>query len=264
MCVLEEKHFGDAVYLNASQMGTKYGIDVFFTSRLGGSSKKPYDSLNLAFHVGDDQNAVKQNRQKVSTMFALDGHIYTLKQMHSSNIVALAYKNKHHVKNEAPEADALVTSLKRAPIMVLGADCGLVVLTDKAKRLIAVVHSGWKGTAQKIVAKVIDHMQQNFSCCPRDMAMYLGPSIRQCCYDIGQEVLDRFKAIDGTGHYYQKNNHRFFLDLPALLKKQALQKGILVQDIHDSHICTYCDGRFFSYRREKITGRHAAIAVLRS
>jgi len=263
MCRLKETYLSDMLVFESPLLGKKYGIDIYFTSRVGGNSSRPYDSLNLAFHVGDDKNKVIKNRQKVSQLLNLGPYMYHLKQAHSSNMVLLDQGNKDILKKETAQADAMVTCLKNVPLMVMGADCNLVILADRVNRLIAVIHSGWRGTVNKILARVISYIGKKFSSSPPDMLMYMGPSIRSCCYSIGKDRLDEFKRIYGDGNYYHNTHGKIYIDLPALIRRQARDMGICRGHIYDSNLCTFCDERFFSYRRERITGRQAAIGVVR-
>ncbi|MGM0365756.1 MAG: peptidoglycan editing factor PgeF [Actinomycetota bacterium] len=264
MCRLEKKYMSDMLFFGSPGLEEKYGMGIYFTSRLGGNSTSPYDSLNLAFHVGDDRRTVKRNREKVSELLNLGSGMYYLDQKHSSSIIFLDRGNKDALKKEIPEADALVTCLEDVSLMVMGADCPLIILLDKINRLVAVIHSGWKGTVNKILGKVIYSIREKFSASCRDMLMYVGPAIRGCCYNIGLERLKEFKKVYGEGSYYRKVGEDIYIDLPALIKKQAKDIGINPSHILDSNLCTFCDDRFFSFRREGVTGRQAAIGVIRS
>ncbi len=263
MCKLEQKNIAGIFFLCAPQLEKKFGMNVYFTSRLGGHSKRPFDSMNMAFHVGDHKKDVMKNRQKIKESFNLDNHIYYLKQVHSSNIKVVNRGSKEILKNVIAQADGMVTSMDNTPLMVMGADCTLVVVADKVKRLIAVAHSGWKGTLNKILAKTLNLMREDFFSSPDDIMLYIGPAIRKCCYSISQERAEGFKEIFGEGNYYQNNCGKIYIDLPSLVKKQAKREGIADSNIHDSNICTFCDKRFFSYRRDNVTGRQGAIGVLR-
>ncbi len=262
MCRLEEKYLSKMLFFHSSPLRERYGMELYFTSRLGGYSLDPYNSLNLGYHVGDDKSKVENNRQKVSDLLGLGNDIYCLKQIHSSKIVTLQRENKNSLKKEPPQADALMTSMENTPIMVMGADCSLIVLADKANRSIAVVHSGWKGTLNKILTSALDHMNKRFASRTKDILMYIGPAIRRCCYDISRKRLEEFKKVYGEDNYYEQYS-KIYMDLPYLVKMQAMKIGIPDLNIHDSNLCTFCDTRFFSYRREKNTGRQAAIAIIR-
>ncbi|MDZ7837163.1 MAG: polyphenol oxidase family protein [Actinomycetota bacterium] len=147
--------------------------------------------------------------------------------------------------------------------MVMGADCNLMMVVDTKNRVIAAVHSGWKGTLKKILHKTIGHLEQSYDSVAGNLLLYLGPSIRKCCYHVKEDLVKRFIKIFGEGNYYYRKNNNIYLDLAGLNIKQARDAGLMDNNIFDSGICTFCDERFFSYRRNKVTGRQAAIGMIR-
>ncbi|MFH0877787.1 MAG: peptidoglycan editing factor PgeF [Candidatus Omnitrophota bacterium] len=176
-------------------------------------------------------------------------HLVRPSQVHG-NTVAIVNgshrgRGRANRRNAIQETDALVTCETRLPIAVLTADCLPVFLADPQRRAIAIVHAGWQGLRQKIISKTVGILAKKFSVCPEELCAVLGPAIRTCCYEVGEE----FK-----GHF-EKNisvrSSRLFLDMPAAAVGQLCSCGIPESRIFDSGLCTSChDDEFYSYRRQ--------------
>jgi hypothetical protein len=153
--------------------------------------------------------------------------------------------------------DAVITDRQGVLIGVQGADCVPILLYDRRTRATGAIHAGWRGTAAEITRKTIAAMGERFSLSPSDITMAVGPAIRQCCYEVGYEVLDAVKKVTGPGDYFAAKGDKYYLDLPAANRHQALASGVLPENIWMSEDCTCCEsGRFYSYRFAKgPTGR---------
>lgn len=236
---------------------TKYEDKLFFTvtSRYGGVSKKPYDSLNLALHVGDSAKNVLENRTIVADKhnFLFQNLIY-MDQTHSANIAVI----KDSAINKIENCDALITNVKNIPLMVMVADCIPILLYEPRKNVIAVIHAGRNGTFNEISKKTIIKMIDEFGCCEKEILAYMGASIHECCYEVGQEIA---KLVDEK--YLTKRDERWYLDLHNMNFNQLLSIGVLKENIEISSTCTCCDEDYFSYRREGVTGRFAGIIKLK-
>ncbi len=158
----------------------------------------------------------------------------------------------------SPDADAYVTDRPQVPIAIRTADCVPVFIVDPVKRVIGLAHAGWKGTHKGIVRKTIQTMQDAYGCRWHDIWVYLGPSIRSCCYSVG----DEFKAYfpqDITVH----DDGQLTVDIINANRRQLLQTGLNPQQIIDSQECTCCDHNYFSYRRDKDkAGRMISLMML--
>jgi hypothetical protein len=129
-----------------------------------------------------------------------------------------------------------------------------ILLYDKKKYVIGAVHAGWKGTAGQILKNTIKTMQDRFNSSTEDILIAMGPSIRQCCYEVGEDVKTAIQDVTGDGQYYRRHGDKFFIDLSLVNKIQALSIGILPQNIWYSEECTCCrPERFYSYRYSKGT-----------
>lgn len=154
-------------------------------------------------------------------------------------------------------ADAVLTAEKNILIGVQVADCVPILLYDRDKWIIGAVHAGWRGTAAHILKNTIRTMQERFSSSPKDILIAIGPSIRQCCYDVDNDVKTAIQSATGEGAYYHNSGNKYFIDLSSANRIQALSMGVLQQNIWQSDECTFCNpDRFYSYRYTKnFTGR---------
>jgi hypothetical protein len=245
-------------YIYAERLFREQAILVLFTTRQGGVSKAPFDTLNLAEHVGDDLRAVVENRQRVCRHFGLNLEKFTYaKQIHSCQVVEV----KEGSKGAVGFADALITSAKNLPIAVFVADCVPIVLVNIRQRQIAVVHAGWRGTLGGIVevglAKILAKKSKNF----KDIYAYLGPAICGQCYEVSPDLNQTFKRKFPHYKAWSSGNK---IDLVTLNQWQLMQAGVREDNIFTSGFCTACrSDLFFSYRVSgKRTGRQGAIGVL--
>jgi hypothetical protein len=248
-------------------------ITHFLTTRAGGFSNSPYDSLNLGFHVGDDPEKVVKNRKRLAARMEIPlSGLTVAQQIHSGNVTVVTRRLKgkgckgHH--DAIKETDAMVTDVTQACLVVLVADCVPILFFDPSKKVIGAAHAGWKGTLQSIASKTVRVLEEAFGSSPSDMMVGMGPSIGPCCYRVGVEVAsradDRFpdqqgymvrRSEDGSGH----------LDLWEANLGQLLSAGIKKDHVEMARRCTcHNPDLFFSYRHQKgNTGRFAAGIMLR-
>ncbi|HAJ94598.1 MAG TPA: peptidoglycan editing factor PgeF [Actinobacteria bacterium] len=260
----KEKKLIEGMSLLTFPFLSKYNVFCAFTSRTGGYSKKPFDSLNLAYHVGEDRDLVRRNRQLVlkNNLNIKAEYIYSVRQVHGSNIVSID-KDIRHTDGAIPEdADCLMTCLKNKPVMVMGADCALILIADIGKRAVCAVHAGWKGTFNKILGKSLEVFCSRFDSKEKEIHIFFGPCIRGCCYNIDNRLADKFRNRFGEGKYLFDRGETPFLDIVELNMVQLRDFDIPEDNIYDSRICTGCDRKYYSYRREGLTGRHGAIAAI--
>ena len=217
----------------------------------------------MSLQYGDTRGAIL-NRKVFLDDLGIDYHdLVCAKQVHGDYVRIVSSEEKGRgasIADSALEAtDALITSDRKIPIAIFTADCLSVFLYDTYKHVIALAHAGWKGSRSLIVPKTIGLMCEHFNTNPNNVLVGFGPSIRACCYEVGEEFNGYFK----TG-INQKNN-RIFLDLIDINKKQMLAAGINNDAISDSGICTFCNSdEFFSYRKEGYsTGRIMSVMMLK-
>lgn len=228
-------------------------VHALITTRQGGVSVAPYTSFNLGDHVGDDPVSVMQNRHDLAA--ALPAQPSWLKQVHGTLVL-----DASSVADTTPEADA---SLARAPgvvSVVMTADCLPVLLCDRAGTVVASAHAGWRGLLDGVLERTIESMAVPAA----ELLAYLGPAIGPTAFEVGDEVRQAFVAHSASAaSAFVASNHagKWLADL-YLLARQRLQ-GMGVNAIYGGQYCTYTDAeRFFSYRRDGVTGRMASLIWL--
>ncbi len=229
------------------------------SDRHGGVSEAPYDTLNVALHVGDQPINVLKNREILSHKwnFILQNLIY-MDQVHGNRVEVIEDPSR----NKIEACDALITDLKNIPLMVMVADCAPLLFFDPTKRVIGVAHAGRNGTLQNIAQSVIDRMQDRYGVDPADLRVHIGTSIGVCCYEVGEDIADIVTKSAGE-EFVVKRSGRHFIDIKEINHRQLRDAGVSKDRIETSPLCTACEKDFFSYRREGRTGRFCAVMMLR-
>lgn len=229
------------------------GICVRVTTRSGGVSVGPYRGLNLALHVGDDPDAVLENRRRLAAR--LPAEPLWLEQVHG---VTVASASGEACGQAAPVADAAVAREPGVVCAVMTADCLPVVLASLDGRVVGVAHAGWRGLLAGVVEATIDAMAVP----PQEVVAWLGPAIGPAAFEVGAEVREAFCAVSdahASGFRAARRPGKWFADLFALSRQRLAAVGVAV--VHGGGVCTRQDaGRFYSYRRDGVTGRFATLA----
>lgn len=254
-----------------------------FTTRKGGVSKGEYESLNMALHKKDDMDSVVENYKRVAKALSLDiDNMVLSNQVHDSKIY-IAKRNDRGKgiigSSDIKGFDGLVTNEENVVLVTFFADCVPVFLFDPVKKVIGLVHSGWKGTVKEISKEALKKMNQEFGCDYRDIEAAIGPSIGKCCFEVGKEVAEEFEveldwfkeairesSIKNQECYISEKNGKWFIDLPLVIKKTLLNQGMDEENIVLSGICTKCNKDvFFSHRGDMgKTGTLAGIMQINS
>ena len=237
----------------------------FITTRAGGMSLPPYDSLNLGLHTADNSDDVRANRALLAkeTGIGKEKFLYA-SQVHSGDVKIIDSKAiGNGVLSSNPRTDATITDLPGICLMVMVADCVPVLLYDPVKKVSAVIHAGWRGTVHKITSNTIQSMVGHFGCDPADILAGIGPSIGPCCYEVGEDVTEFVEQSFGTTQGYlirKKDSSKPHFDLWYANQKQLADNGVKPENIETSALCTMCNSEtFFSSRASGgITGRFAA------
>lgn len=219
-------------------------VRVLQTTRQGGSSAAPYNSLNLGDHVGDALLTVARNRMLLNTL--LPSEPVWLEQVHGT-VVANADN-----ANCRPQADACIARHLAAVCVVMTADCLPVLLCDTRGSVVGAAHAGWKGLA----AGVIEATVRAMDVAPQDLMAWLGPAISQQAFEVGGEVRAMFVDADpqAASAFVPGQNGKWYADIYALARLRL--NGLGITSIHGGEHCTYRESeRFFSYRRDGATGR---------
>ncbi|MES9823110.1 MAG: peptidoglycan editing factor PgeF [Candidatus Thiodiazotropha endolucinida] len=225
-------------------------VKALVTTRQGGCSVAPYDSLNLADHVGDDPACVARNRALLARECRLPDTPFWLSQVHGCSVVS------PDSANPGCQADAVYTDQPGVVCAVLTADCLPLLIADRQGNEVCAVHAGWRGLA----AGVIENALQRFQSPMEELVVWLGPAIGPAAFEVGDEVRDRFLAYRQASAQSFTNNRpgHWLADIYALARLCLTDAG--VEFITGGEYCTLTQDRlFFSYRRDGATGRMAAI-----
>ncbi len=231
-------------------------VHALVTTRLGGCSRSPYDSLNLGDHVADDPQNVAANRALLEQTLVSATAPQWLKQVHGVRVISPPPEPMQR-RVWIPEADAAVTTLAGVPITVMTADCLPAFFTDRAGTRVAVAHAGWRGLCDGVLEATVAEFPQ-----PADVMAWLGPAIGPQAFEVGGEVRDEFIARDPAADQAFRpvsGKPGFWLGDLYLLARQRLQR-VGVSAVYGGGRCTYSEsGLFYSYRREGRTGRMASM-----
>jgi len=247
-------------------------ISHFVSTRAGGFSNPPYDSLNLGFHVGDNQEIVLKNRERLATALKIPlDNFTTASQIHDRNVAVITEelrgRGTFNFDTAISATDAMVTDTPDICLMVLQADCVPFLFFDSKKKVIGVAHAGWKGTVRVIAQNAVKVLKEKFNCLPDDILVGIGPSIGPCCYEVGPEVVIQIdKAFHNKRECISETpDGKCYFNLWEANKTQLVQAGIPERNIEVARICTYCNHtHFFSYRhQQRETGRFGAGIMLK-
>lgn len=219
-------------------------------NRRGGFSLAPFDSMNISDEVGDYLPHVQANLALIQQTFGLS-HLLQSKQIHGTQIHIV--KNPHAI---IPPCDALITNLKGVGLMIKHADCQAALFYDPINRVIAAVHAGWRGSAGKIYTKTVQVLKDVFKSHPENLLVGISPSLGK---EHAAFIHYRTELPKALWSYQVKPN---YFDFWKISFDELIQAGLLPHHIQIAGQCTYDNKEYFSYRREKVTGRMGSIIAL--
>ncbi|SAL78963.1 laccase [Caballeronia arvi] len=253
-------------------------VRAFVTTRAGGVSIAPFDGgapsaggLNLGFSSGDGPDAVRENRRRALALTA-SRHAAWLEQIHGTQV-----ENAHAVidrlaQGERTRADASVTDRAGVVCVVMTADCLPVLFCDDEGRAVGAAHAGWRGLAGGIIEKTGERVAALAGVPASKLNAFLGPAIGPAAFEVGEDVLDAFAAAaqpdrrDATNAAFRAAGGvpaKYFADIYALARLRLADLGVDAARIHGGTHCTVTEKtRFYSYRRDRVTGRMAAMIWL--
>ncbi len=231
------------------------------TTRHGGVSRAPFDTLNLGGTVGDDPANVRENLRRVHVALGLD-QVATVdaRQAQADRVARVTAENRG---TRISDVDGLITNERDIPLMLRFADCVPILFYDPAHKAIGIAHAGWRGTVGHVVTNTVKAMGEAFGTRPAELVACVCPSIGPCCYEIGPDVGERVEhAFPGASDLLLRRNGSMHLDLWAANAHQLRTLG--VSQIEIAGLCTSDrTDEWYSWRREKgQTGRFAAIIAL--
>jgi YfiH family protein len=225
------------------------GVRAVSTLRTGGVSRPPYESLNLALHVGDEPDSVLENRQRLRAELGLEHEPAWLKQVHGIGVARAAAASM-------PTADATIADAAGPACAILTADCLPVLFASTNGRRVAAAHAGWRGLSAGVLEATIDALATP----PRELLAWLGPAIGPAHFEVGGEVRDAFLRLDpaSVAAFRANERRRWQADLYRLARQHLNRAGI--DAVYGGGWCTFGDAaRFFSYRRDGECGRMATL-----
>jgi YfiH family protein len=239
----------------APQWPAPRGVHAFCSERVGGVSAAPYDTFNLGDHVGDDPLAVAENRRRLAAQ--LRARPVFLKQVHGRGVVRLAAATA-----DGTEADACWTTERGVACTMMVADCLPVLLADGQGRVVGAAHCGWRGLAGGVLEALWEQMAPAASR-DQEWVAWLGPCIGPDAFEVGPEVRTAFSAGDAgaAGFFRPHADGKFLADLQGLARRRLAALGIAAIHGNDGSAawCTVAHpSRFFSHRRDRVSGRFAA------
>jgi hypothetical protein len=232
--------------LRAGSLDGVPGVVHGFTTREGGVSQGPWESLNLGLRVGDDRAAVARNRATVlAALGREDGVWVSAHQVHGDQVVEVTRR-----VGKSLEADGLWTRDRAVVLAVLVADCVPILVADEKGTAVAAVHAGWRGSRDRIAARLVKRMQaEGFA--PESLRVAIGPAIGPCCFEIGDDVAAELAgAVSAPGGVSVGPNGKARADLWAINRQILVDAGVRDAAIDLFRVCTSCRNDFFSHRRD--------------
>ncbi len=221
------------------------------TTRLGGASVSPWHGFNLGTHVGDDPAAVAANRAALQEQ--LPGAPTWLNQVHGITVIDAA------TAQGTPDADAAVSRTPGAVCVVMTADCLPVLLTDRDGSVVGAAHAGWRGLCGGVIEATVEAMAAPAA----SLMAWLGPAIGPDAFEVGGDVRQAFMAVDpdSAAAFTAIDDDKYLADIYLLARQRLARLGIT--EVYGGNFCTVIDrSRFFSYRRDGVTGRMASLIWL--
>ncbi len=217
----------------------------------GSTTKKPNEpySYSLAIHTGEKVEKIELNRKKFEKYFPDDFKFVSFLQIHSDIIIDIdSFKLTEKWHKSSIKADGIVTTKKGVVLCILTADCLALLAHDPISKTIGIAHAGWRGTHKNIAKKLIEKMQKK-GAKTENIKIALSPSIKSCCYEIGEEVAKNFMHFKEA--LVQTGEKKWHLDISIVNKLQLMDLNIKEENIEVSTICTSCKNKdYFSYRKE--------------
>lgn len=265
-------------------------LDFIVSNRHGGISMPPYNSLNIAYHVGDEKVKAAINRSTILRHFYAHKTLLYLNQIHSNHIISIhrhshtdmfttnlyAYNTTtkttclidttilyHQQSHEIllGSADGIICNDRNFIALIMVADCNPILLFCPKKNVFALIHAGRIGMCSLIVTNAINILMQEYNVSPSDILVFVGASIRQCCYEVGYDIASDI-IVNFGNKYITQDNMTYKLDMIALLQDELDSMKICKINREILPICTCCDNNYFSYRRDVNTGRFGIFATI--
>lgn len=249
--ILEEHSEKGTPYLTYPLLSRTGIVAHGFSTRLGGVSTGNCATMNISTHRGDDKAAIMENTKRIAGAIGVKPEcmVYA-NQTHTTNVAVVGTDNKGC---SLPETDGLVTNVPGICLVTFYADCVPLFFVDPVQRAVGLSHSGWRGTVDNMAASTLQKMKEAFGTNPADVIAAVGPSICQDCYEVSEDVIEKFRQNydDAVWEelFYQKENGKYQLDLWRANAYNMQKAGILKSRIAVTNLCTCCNPEIlFSHR----------------
>ena len=253
---------GGVVCLTSSLLPVSHA----FSTRLGGVSPAPWDSLNLRPGMGDGDLALRENYRRFCACAGVDmDRLVLSRQVHETTVrpCTAGDAGKGLDRQRDYDADGLITNEKNLPLAVFSADCGVILLHDPVTGAAGGVHAGWRGCAGGILEKAVQAMGESYGAKPENLLAAIGPCIGQCCFETDGDVPEAMRSALGpeAEPFLEKRGAKYHVDLAGLNRRWLLRSGLLPEHIDVSGLCTACrPDLFWSHRKMgDARGVHAAV-----
>ena len=246
----------EVTYYQFPELSRYEGLAHAVFTRHGGVSRSPYDTLNTSYATGDAPESVRINLQTIKAAIGANGLRY-MSQIHGQNVIILDHAGSHDFRRP-PEADAMITKQANLALMVKQADCQAVILFDPEKRVVSIVHCGWRGNTYHILESVVKRMESDFGSQESELRAAIGPSLGPCCAEF--KNYEEIFPEDFMRFMVREN----YFNLWELSRWQLMEAGLQKENIEIAGLCTRCrTDLFYSYRGEGVTGRFATVVMLK-
>lgn len=227
-----------------------------FSTRKGGVSQGCYESMNLGWREDKKENVAENYNIICSAIGCSSKNTVWTRQVHKDRIINVTEEDRGKGllrERESEGYDGIITNCKDVVLTGFSADCVLIFFYDPVKQVIAISHSGWRGTVLSIGAKTVDKMVSDYGCNRNDIICGIAPAIGKCCFQVDKPVVDEFeKAFDRCGSFIrddEENRGKYYIDLHGINEEILVKAGILRENIENSRICTKCHpDMFFTHR----------------
>lgn len=230
--------------------GARHG----FSTRLGGVSPPPWDSLNLGISRGDDPANVQENYRRFCAVLGLDEHRTVLsRQIHEDVVLRLREEDAGKglcLPRDYDSADGLITDVPGLALTVFSADCNVILLCDPVARAVGACHAGWRGTAMGIAKKTVGEMVRHYGCRAEHIRAAIGPAIGQCCFETDGDVPAALRESLGAEvePFIERRGEKYHIDLKSVNALWLKRAGVDSIDICDH--CTFCrSDLYWSHRK---------------
>jgi YfiH family protein len=260
---------GDGVQALICEPLERAGFANAFSTRLGGVSPMPENSLNLAGFNEDAAENIYENRRRFLKLLPGEWTLTGCWQVHGADVrvvrTAAEAQPTPGVLGEAQYCDVLVSNVPQVLLAVKTADCVPILVGDPSSGAFAAVHAGWRGTVASVVLRAMEQMQEQYGAKAENMRAAIGPAASVCCYEVGTEVIEQFtdRFPQSQKLFAPTRDGHSRIDLLTANREQLISAGVARDKIHVAPLCTMeRTDLFFSYRREKVV--HGRVGRLMS